>query len=77
MMKTKWKKETLEMRVESPTWGDVKRMAEVVIERLGGQGGAAQGLSWESYYTLTLLASLNLDEEKAAAYLFGKQYISG
>jgi hypothetical protein len=62
--------------VESPTWGQVQRMAEVVIDRLGGPAGAAQGLSAESFYVLTILASLNLDEAKSAAFIFGKQYLT-
>lgn len=62
--------------VESPTWGDVQRMAEVVINRLGGPAGASQGLSAESFYALTILASLNLDEAKSKTFIFGRQYLS-
>lgn len=62
--------------IESPTWGAVQRMAEVVINRLGGPPGAAQGLSAESFYALLILASLNLDEKKAKAFIFGKQYLA-
>lgn len=70
------KRETFEMSVESPTWGQVQRMAEMVLARLGGPKGAADGLSYESFYTLSLLASLNLDETKSAAYIFGRQYLT-
>ncbi len=62
--------------VESPTWGDLQRMAEVVIARLGGPVEAAKGLSAESFYALTILASLNLDEKKQKAFIFGKQYLT-
>lgn len=62
--------------VESPTWGHLHRMAKVVLEQLGGPAGAASKLSGESFYTLTVLASLNLDERKAAAFIFGRQYLT-
>lgn len=62
--------------IESPTWGDLQRMAEVVLDKLGGPEGAAKGLSWESFYTLSVLASLNLDDEKSKAFIFGKQYLT-
>jgi len=62
--------------VESPTWGHVQRMAEVVTDLLGGPQGAANKLSAESFYALTILASLNLDEGKANAFIFGKQYLT-
>jgi hypothetical protein len=61
--------------IESPTWGDLQRMAEVVMNRLGGPKGAADGLSWESFYTLSVLAVLKLDETKAAAPIFGRKRI--
>ena len=62
--------------VQSPTWGQVQRMAEAVFDRLGGPSGAASILSGESFYTLVLLASLKLDEEKANAPIFGKKYLT-
>ena len=62
--------------VESPTWGNLQRTAEAVINALGGPKGAAHKLSWESFYTLTILASLNLDERKGKAFIFGRQYLS-
>jgi hypothetical protein len=62
--------------VESPTWGDLHRMAEVVMSALGGPKGAADRLSWESFYTLTILASLNLDAKKSAAPIFGTKYLT-
>lgn len=51
-------------------------MAETVIAALGGPKGAADKLSWESFYALTLLASLKLDGDKAGAYLLGKRWIT-
>jgi hypothetical protein len=62
--------------VESPTWGDLQKTAERVIELLGGPAGAAQKLSVEKFYTLTILASLMLDEAKANAPIFGTRYLS-
>jgi hypothetical protein len=70
------KKEQLRPHVESPTWGDVQRLAEVVMHELGGPVGSAQKLSVASFYTLSLLASLRLDEKKAASFIFGKQYLT-
>lgn len=75
-MNTKTKENLLGPRVESPTWGDLQRMAEVVIDKLGGPAGAANDLSYQSFYVLTLLASLNLDEKKSAAFIFGKQWLT-
>ncbi len=72
-----WKKlKTPGPRVESPTWGHLQRMAEVVINKLGGPRGAAEGLSAESFYALAILASLHLDATKAAAPIFGKRYLT-
>lgn len=62
--------------VESPTWGHLQKMAEEVIDALGGPGGAAHDLSGRSFYALTLLASLMLDEKKSKAFIFGKQYLT-
>lgn len=62
--------------IESPTWGQVQRMAEVVLVALGGSKGAADKLSWESYYTLNLLSALKLDAKQSAAFVFGRQYIT-
>lgn len=62
--------------VESPTWGQLQRMAEVTMAAFGGPKGAADKLSYESFYTLSIVASLNLDAEKAAAYIFGKRYLT-
>lgn len=62
--------------IESPTWGQVQRMAEVTMSALGGSKGAADKLSWESFYTLSILAALNLDEAKAAAPIFGTKYLT-
>lgn len=62
--------------VESPTWGQLQRMAEVVMTKLGGPKGAADCLSWESFYALSILASLKLDENKATAPIFGKRYLT-
>lgn len=73
-MKTRTEK--LRPTIESPTWGHVQRMAEVVLDKLGGPAGAANGLSWESFYTLSILAALNLDEAKANAPIFGKRFLS-
>ncbi len=69
-------KEKVIPSVESPTWGHLHRMAEVVMRELGGPAGAAHKLSGESFMTLTILASLNLDEKKSAAFIFGKQYLT-
>ncbi len=73
-----WKnvKPKLRPSLESPTWGHLQRMAEVVIAKLGGPAGAASGLSYESFYTLSILASLNLDKAKADAPIFGKRYLT-
>ena len=62
--------------IESPTWGDLHRLAEAVAEILGGPAGAAKKLSFENYYTLSILASLNLDEEISKLFIFGKQYLT-
>lgn len=62
--------------IESPSWGDVQRMAEVTISALGGPKGAADKMSWESFYTLSLLASLRLDADKAAAPIFGQRWLT-
>ena len=62
--------------VESPTFGDLQRLADVVMHHLGGPKGAADKLSWESFYTLSLLASLNLDDAKASAFILGRQYVT-
>jgi hypothetical protein len=81
MMKTKakkrsgWKPVKVEMTVESPTWGDLKKMSERVMELLGGNAAAASKLDSRSFYTLAVLASLNLNESKAGAFLFGKQFL--
>ncbi len=62
--------------VESPTWGHVRRMAQVVLDKLGGPSGAANALSYESFYTLTILASLMENEKRDKAFIFGKQYLT-
>ncbi len=62
--------------VESPTWGDLQTMADVVLDTLGGPAGAANKLSARSFYALSILASLNLDEKKANGFIFGKQYLT-
>lgn len=72
----KTKKEKLNPHIESPTWGDLQRLADVVLHHLGGPKGAADKLSMESFYTLTILASLNLDDAKAKAFIFGKKYLT-
>ncbi len=61
--------------VESPTWGQVKRMADVVFINLGGPEGAANKLSYESYYTLSILVSLNLDKAKSKEFILGRKYL--
>jgi hypothetical protein len=71
-----WKQVKTKPRVQSPTWGQVQKMAEVVLAKLGGPDKAADGLSAESFYALCLLASLKLDEEKAAIPILGKHYIT-
>lgn len=73
-MKTKNK--TLEPHVQSPTWGDVQRMAENIMKKLqelvpakrgdsvlGGSspGGAADVLYGQDFYTLAFLSSLMVD----------------
>ena len=70
------RKEALRLTAESPTWGHVQRMAEAVLAKLGGHRGAADSLSGESFYTLTVLASLRLDTQKAGAFIFATQYLS-
>lgn len=75
-MKTKRKEKPPRASIESPTWGDLQRTADVVLNLLGGPKGAADKLSWDSFYTLTILASLNLDDEKRAAFIFGKKYLT-
>ena len=72
------KRKQLKIRpsIESPTWGDVQQMAASVIERLGGPSGAAQALNARSFYTLSILASLMLDEKKESAFILGKQYLT-
>lgn len=57
----------------SPTWGAVQRLASVVLEKLGGPAEAAKTLSDESFYTLSVLASLNLNEDQQAAYVLGRK----
>lgn len=62
--------------VESPTWGHLRRMAQVVMDKLGGPKGAANALSYESFYTLTILAALTEDEKRDKAFIFGKQHLT-
>jgi hypothetical protein len=71
-----WRAEPLRPRIESPTWGELQRMAEAVMEEMGGPSGAASALSGPSFYALSILASLNLDDAKAKAFIFGKQYLT-
>jgi len=76
-MTTRTKKEgPPKPHVESPTWGDVQRLADVVLHKLGGPAKAADGLSLESFYTLAILAALKLDAAKAAAPIFGRKYLT-
>lgn len=77
MKKEKKKKlERIIGSVESPTWGHLQKMAEAVIQKLGGPAEAASGLSAESFYALYVLASLMLDEKKSKAFIFNKQYLT-
>lgn len=62
--------------VESPTWGDVQRLAHRCLELLGGPGEAAIKLSACSFYTLCILDALNLDEAKSNAPIFGKRHLT-
>lgn len=73
---SKFRRHKVHPTVESPTWGHVQRMAEAVMRELGGPSGAASKLNAESFYALSILASLKLNQEKAAAYILGRQYIS-
>lgn len=73
---TGWKEMPVVATIESPTWGDLKRMAEVVMNRLGGPTEVAKGMSSEVYYTLCLLESLMLSEEKAKLPIFGQRFLS-
>jgi hypothetical protein len=72
----KAKNKAVAPKVESPNWGHLQATAETVIDLLGGPKGAASKLSWEKFYTLTILASLNLDAEKSAAPIFGTRWLS-
>lgn len=62
--------------IESPTWGQLHKMSVSVMEALGGPAGAAHKLNGESFYALTILSSLNLDEAKANAPIFGTRYLT-
>ena len=62
--------------IESPSWGQLQKMATTIIDVMGGPKGAAEKLSWENLYCLSILASLNLDEVKAAAPIFGRRFLS-
>jgi hypothetical protein len=72
----KWKTIKYKPTVESPTWGDLHQLAETVLRELGGPSGAAQKLNARSFYALSILASLNLDEKKSKAFILGTQYLS-
>ena len=69
-------KEKVCPHVESPTWGQLQQTAETVIGLLGGPEGAASKLSYEKFYTLTILASLNLDSKKSEVPIFGVRYLT-
>lgn len=72
-MKTKVKTDKLVPHVESPTWGDVQRMAQNVLDKFKElvpdrrasfgtlAGGAADVLNGQSFYTLAFLSSLMVD----------------
>lgn len=51
---------TLDLTPQPPSEATLKRMAEVVILALGGEKGAADKLSWESYYALCHLMTEGL-----------------
>lgn len=55
-----------------PTWADVRRLAEVVMNLLGGPKGAADKLSIESFYTLAYLNALNTDGSKGKTPIIGR-----
>ncbi len=72
----KTKRENIRPTVESPTWGDLNKMAEKVMDQLGGNAEASRKLDGRSFYTLAILASLMLDDGKADSPIFGKRHLS-
>jgi hypothetical protein len=66
----------LELGIESPTLGDLKSAALGALHALGGFGKAVNKLSFKDYYTLSLVSSLILDEEKEKAFIFGKKTLT-
>jgi len=63
--------------IESPTLFDLKTMAMNVIEKLGGRSAVANNFSYEDYYCLLILSTLNITKESPKNFfLFGKQYLS-
>ena len=63
--------------IESPTLFDLKTMAINVIQKLGGSRAVANGFSYEDYYCLLILSTLNITKESEKNFfLFGKQWIN-
>jgi len=60
---------------ESPTWADLRVLAERVFELLGGPEGAAKKLNGRSYYALTLLASMDPKDRARNAPIFGAKRV--
>lgn len=68
----KWDAVELKPYVESPTFGQVQRLATTVIDLFGGPAGAAGKLSGENYVVLCILAALQpQDKAKLDLPIFG------
>jgi len=73
----KKKSDEMGFSIESPTLFDLKTMAANVIEKLGGARAVANSCSYEDYYCLLILSSLNITKESEKNFfLFGKQWIN-
>ncbi len=48
--------------VKSPTYRNLQKMSEAVMEALGGPAGAADKLSGQDFMTLAICSAMDVDE---------------